>query len=114
MVVNPTRNTDVTTASVELLTEAGATLLLRCSIDMDVIWPVLQVLSYHSKARAIILPGPKHSSLGPVGPENVLLEDSHGKWVLDSMHYHLPILTGQSGPLNLVTKKENKGKINNI
>lgn len=39
-----TRNTDVATATIELLTEAGATLLLRCSIDVDVIWPVLQAL----------------------------------------------------------------------
>lgn len=98
-----TGNTDITAASVELLTGAGATLLLRCGINMDVVWSVLQVLDQHCEARAVILPGPKDASLGPVGPKDVLLEDSHGERVLDALHDHLSVLTSQSGALNLIS-----------
>lgn len=98
-----TGNTDITAASVELLTGAGAALLLRCGINVDVVWSVLQVLDQHCEARAIVLPSPKDGSLGPVGPEDVLLEDSHGERVLDPPQDHLSVLTSQSGPLNLIS-----------
>lgn len=39
-----TRNTDMTATSIELLAEAGAILLLGCSINVNVIWIILQVL----------------------------------------------------------------------
>lgn len=50
-----TWNTDMTAASIELLTGAGAILLHRSRIDLDVIWSVLQVLGKHCKSGAIIL-----------------------------------------------------------
>lgn len=103
-----TRNTDMTAASIELLTGTGATLLLRSRIDMDVIWSVLQVLGKHCKSRAIILLNSKDSSLSPVGPEDVLLEDSHGVRVLDSMQDYLSVLTSQSRPLDLISGRKYK------
>lgn len=63
---------------------------------MDVIWSVLHVFCQDSKARATILPSPEDSSLTPVSPEDVLLEDSHSKWVHDPMQYYLSVLTSQS------------------
>lgn len=96
----------MTTASIKLLTRAGAALLLRAGINVDVIWSVLQVLGQHCKARAIILPCPKDSSLCPVGPEDVLLENSHGIWVLDPPQDHLSVLTSQSGSFNLISGRE--------
>lgn len=105
-----TRHTDVTAASIELLTGAGAALLLRCGVNMDVVWTVLQILSQHSKARAVVLSSPEHASLGPVGPENVLLEDGQGERVLDTLHDHLSVLTSQSGPLYPVTMGRRRGK----
>lgn len=101
-----TRNTDMTAASVELLTGAGASLLLRCGINMDVIWSELQVLGQHCEARSIVLTSPKDGSLSPVSPEDVLLEDSHGVRVLDPLHDHLSVLASQSGPLNLISGGE--------
>lgn len=95
----------MTTASVELLAGAGAALLLRCSVDVDVIWAVLQVLDQHCEAGAIILPSPKDGSLSPVRPEDVLLEYSHGVRVLDPLHDHLPVFTCQSSPLNFVSER---------
>ena len=94
----------MTAASVELLTRAGAALLLGRSVNVDVVRSVLQVLGQHRKARAIVLSGPEDGFLGPVGPENVLLEDSHGKRVHDPMHDHLSVLTRQSSPLYLVSE----------
>lgn len=96
----------MTAASIKLLTGAGAALLLRSGIHMNVIWSVLQVLSQHCKARAIILLSPKDGSLSPVGPEDVLLEDSHGVRVRDPLHDHLSVLTSQSGPLDLISGRE--------
>lgn len=93
----------MTAASVELLTGAGADLLFRCSINMDVVWSIQQVLGQHCEARAIILASPKDGSLGPVGPEDVLLEDSHGIRVLNPLQDHLSVLASQSGPLNLIS-----------
>lgn len=83
-------------ASIELLTGAGAALLLRSSINMDVIWSILQVLCQHCEARATIFLSPKDSFLRPVSPEDVLLEDSHGVRVRDPMHDYLSVLTSQS------------------
>ena len=99
----------MTAASVELLTGAGAALLLGCSINMDVVWSVLQVLGQHCKARAIFLSSPEDASLSPVSPENVLLEDSHGVRVLDALHDHLSVLSSQSRPLYLVSVGRTKG-----
>ncbi len=93
----------MTAASIELLTGAGAALLLRCGINMDVVWSVLQVLGQYCEARAIILVSPKDGSLRPVGPEDVLLEDSHGVRVLDPLQDHLSVLASQSGSLNLIS-----------
>lgn len=98
-----TRNTDVTAASVELLTGAGAALLLGCSVNMNVVRPVLQVLRQYCEARAIVLSCPKDASLSPVGPENVLLKDSHGIRGQDPVHDHLSVLAIQRSPFYLVS-----------
>lgn len=105
-----TGDTDVTAASVELLTGAGAALLLRCGVNVDVVWTELQVLSQHYKTRAIVFSGSEYASLCPVGPENVLLEDSQGKRVLDTLHDHLSVLTSQSRPLYPVTMGRRRGE----
>lgn len=93
----------MTAASIELLTEAGAALLLRSSMDMDVIWSVLQLLGQDSKVRAVVLSCPENGSLSPVCPEDVLLEDSQGVRVHDSVQDDLSILTSQRGPLDLIS-----------
>lgn len=98
----------MTAASVELLTGAGAALLLRSGINVDVVGTVLHFLSYHCEARAIILRSPKHSSLRPVGPEDVLLEDSHSVRILDPLEDHLAVLTVKSAALNLFSGREER------
>lgn len=98
-----TRNTYVTAASIELLTGAGAHLLFRACVNMNVIWSVLQVLRQDSKARTAIFSCPEDGSLCPISPEDVLLEHSHGIWVQDPMHYYLSVLPSQSGPLNFIS-----------
>lgn len=98
-----TRNTYMTAASIELLTGAGAHLLFRACVNMNVIWSVLQVLRQDSKARTTILSCPEDGSLSPISPEDVLLEHGHGKWVQDPMHYYLSVLPSQSGPLNFIS-----------
>lgn len=98
----------MTAASVELLTEAGAALLLRSGINMDVVGTVLHFLSHHCEARAIIFRSPKQSSLRPVGPEDVLLEDSHGVRVLDPLEDHLSVLTIKIAALNLFSGREER------
>lgn len=90
-----TRYTNMTATTVELLTEAGAALLLGSRINMDDVWPVLHILGQHRKARAIILPSPEYTSLGPVRPENILLEDRHGKRVHNAMYDHLSVLASE-------------------
>lgn len=100
----------MTAASIELLTRAGAALLLGCSINVDVIWTILHVLGQHSEARAVVLSSPEDASLSPVSPENVLLEDSHGERVLNPLHDHLSVLTSQSSPLYLVSMGGKKKK----
>lgn len=72
---------------------------------MDVIWSVLHVLCQDSKARPAILSSPKDASLGPISPEDVLLENSHGIWVQGPMQYYLSVLTSQSCPLNFVSRR---------
>lgn len=103
-----TRNTDMTTASIELQAGAGAVVLFRLCINMDAIWAVLHVLHQHCKARAIIFPSPIDGSLSPVSPEDILLEYSYGERILDPLHNHLSVLTRQSGPLNFVSKRSSK------
>lgn len=95
-------------ASIELETETGAHLLFRTSINMDVIWSVLQVLRQDSKARTTIFPSPKDGSLSPVSPEDVLLKDSHGIGVQDPMHYYLSVLTSQSGSFDFISSWEKR------
>lgn len=95
-------------ASIELLTGAGAALLLRSSINMDVIWAILQVLCQNCEARATIFLSPKDSVLCPVSPEDVLLEDSHGIRVWDPVHDYLSVLTSQSGPFNLISGRDKR------
>lgn len=90
-----TRHADMTAAPVELLTGARAALLLGFGKDMDVVWSVLQSFGQSCKARAIIFSCPVDGSGGPVSPEDVLLEDSHGEGVLDPTHNHLTVLTSQ-------------------
>ena len=80
---------------------------------MDVIWSVLQILCQDSKARPTVLPSPKDGSFGPISPEDVLLEDSHGIWVHDPMQYYLSVLTSQSGPLNFISVRRRELKKNN-
>lgn len=87
-----TRHTDVAAASVKELTKVGTALLLGGCINMDVIRSVLHVLGQHYNTGAIVLLGSKDASFGPVCPEDVLLVDSHGEWVLDSPHDHLSVL----------------------
>lgn len=90
-------------ASIKLLTEAGAHLLFRSGVNMDVIWSILQVLHQDSEARPTVFPSPKDGSLSPISPEDVLLEDSHSIGVQDPMHYCLSVLTSQSSPLNFIS-----------
>lgn len=66
----------MTAASVELLTRAGARLLLRCSISVNYLQPGLQVLGQHYDARKIVFPSPRDITLSPVSPDDVLLKDS--------------------------------------
>lgn len=103
----------MTAASIELLTKAGASLLLRLSINVNVIWSVLQILGYLCDARAIILSSPEHTSFSPVGPEDVLLIDSHSKWVRNTLQDHFSVFAGQLGPLNLASVERNGGKNEN-
>lgn len=70
---------------------------------MDVVWSVLQVLGEHCEARAIVLSSPEDAPLSPVGPEDVLFEDSQGERVLGTLHDHLSVLTSQGGALNLIS-----------
>lgn len=77
---------------------------------MNGVWSVLQVLGQHREARAIVFSSPKDSSLSPVGPENVLLEDSHSVRVHDPLHNHLSVLTSQSSPLYLVSEGRREGR----
>lgn len=100
----PTGDTDITAASVELLTGAGAALLLRRGINVDVVWSVLQVLGQHCYARPIDFPRPEDGFLRPVSPEDVLLEDSHSVRVLDPQQDHLSVGAGESGPFDLISK----------
>ena len=101
----------MTAASIELLTGARAALLLRGSINMDVVWSVLHVLGQYYEARAIILPSPEDASFCPVGPEDVLLEDGHGVRVLNALNNHLSVLTGEGGPLDLISVWGSRGVV---
>lgn len=98
----------MTTASVELLTEAGALLLLRACIDMDVTGSILQFLDQHCKTGAVVLSCPEHRTLCAVCPEDVLLEHRQGKRVLDSLHDHLSVLPSQGGPFDFLTEAKHE------
>lgn len=98
----------MTAASIELLAGAGALLLFRACVNMDVIWPVLHVLRQDSEARTTIFSCPEDGSLSPISPEDVLLEHGHGIWVQDPMHYYLSVLPSQSGPLNFISIQEKR------
>ncbi len=73
---------------------------------MDVVWSVLQVPGQHSDTRAIILSSPKNTFFSPVGPEDVLLEDSQGERVREPLQDHLSVLSIQSGTLDLISERE--------